>query len=282
MTATFFPRRLFALLVIAASAASAVLTTTPAMAGGSHGPARPVSVLTYNIHHGVGVDGVLDLERIATVIEDSGADVIGLQEVDRHWSSRSDNVDQAAWLAQRLHLHYAFAANLDLDPVNPGEPRRQYGTAILSKYKLADVTNTLLPLYPGQEQRGLLEATIKVRGTRLTIANTHLTSSNDAERQEQADKVVELLGDQRNPVTLIGDLNAEPADPEIVTLTDVFTDSWVEAGSGPGYTYEAVLPTKRIDFVLHSRGVRARDIEVLSTLASDHLPVLADLDVQKH
>lgn len=279
MTATFFPRRLFALLIVAASA---LLTTTPAMAGGSHGPARPVSVLTYNIHHGVGVDGVLDLERIAQVIEDSSADVIGLQEVDNHWSSRSDKVDQAAWLAQRLHLHYAFAANLDLDPANPGEPRRQYGTAILSKYKLSDVRNTLLPLYPGQEQRGLLEATIKARGARLTIADTHLTSSNDAERQEQADRVVELLGHRHNPVTLVGDLNAEPADPEIVTLTDVFGDSWVEAGSGPGYTYEAALPTKRIDFVLHSRGVHARHIEVLSTLASDHLPVLADLAVAKY
>ena len=121
-------------------------------------PARPLTVMTYNIHHGAGIDGVLDLERIAVLIEKSGADVIGLQEVDRHWDVRSNWVDQPAWFAQRLKMHYAYAANLDLPPVNPGEPRRQYGTAILSKYPIKDFTNTLLPLYPTGEQRGLAVA----------------------------------------------------------------------------------------------------------------------------
>ena len=48
-----------------------------------------VKVMSYNIHHAVGQDGILDLERIAKVIEDSGAEIIGLQEVDNHWSERS-------------------------------------------------------------------------------------------------------------------------------------------------------------------------------------------------
>ena len=157
-------------------------------------PERPLTVMTYNIHHGAGIDGVLDLERIAVLIEKSGADVVGLQEVDRHWSERSNWVDQPAWFAKRLKMHYAYAANLDLPPVNPGEPRRQYGTAILSKYPIKDFTNTLLPLYPTGEQRGLAVATIKVRGADLRFANTHLTSNNNAERLEQAQKVVELLG----------------------------------------------------------------------------------------
>ena len=47
-----------------------------------------VKVMSYNIHHAVGQDGVLDLERIAKVIEDSGAEIIGLQEVDNHWGER--------------------------------------------------------------------------------------------------------------------------------------------------------------------------------------------------
>ena len=205
-------------------------------------PARPLTVMTYNIHHGAGIDGVLDLERIAVLIEKSGADVIGLQEVDRHWDVRSNWVDQPAWFAQRLKMHYAYAANLDLPPVNPGEPRRQYGTAILSKYPIKDFTNTLLPLYPTGEQRGLGVASIKVRGADLRFANTHLTSNNNAERLEQAQKVVELLGTSKVPTLLVGDLNATPDAPEIKTLTAVLADTWTEVGVGPGYTIEAGQP----------------------------------------
>jgi endonuclease/exonuclease/phosphatase family metal-dependent hydrolase len=181
------PRRLLVafagLLMLVPTAAAA----TPA------GPARTVKVITYNIHHGAGVDGVLDLERIAAAIESSDADVVGLQEVDNHWSERSDWVDQAAWLARRLRMHYRYAPNLDLPPLNPGEPNRQYGTAILSKYPIKDFSNTFLPLYPGQEQRGLAVATLKVRGRDLRFANTHLTHNNNAERLDQAKKVVDLL-----------------------------------------------------------------------------------------
>ncbi|GAA1603625.1 MULTISPECIES: endonuclease/exonuclease/phosphatase family protein [Kribbella] len=238
-------------------------------------PGRPLTVMTYNIHHGAGIDGVLDLERIAVLIEQSKADVIGLQEVDRHWDARSNWVDQPAWFAQRLKMHYAYAANLDLPPKNPGEPRRQYGTAILSKYPIQDFENTLLPLYPTGEQRGLAVANITVRGAKLRFANTHLTSNNNAERLEQAQKVVELLSGSTTPTLLVGDLNAIPTAPEIKTLTAVYDDTWAEVGDGPGYTIEADNPTKRIDFQLHSDGLRPVRAVVPVTPASDHLPVLA-------
>lgn len=68
--------------------------TVPAVAASSpQAPDRSVTVASYDIHHGVGVDDRLDLDRIAEQIRTSGADIIGLQEVDRHWSSRSDFVD---------------------------------------------------------------------------------------------------------------------------------------------------------------------------------------------
>ncbi len=246
-----------------------------AAAADPSGPARPLRVMTYNIHHGAGTDGVLDLERIAVLIEDSGAEVIGLQEVDRHWSARSNWADQPAWFAQRLKLQYAYAANLDLPPLNPGEPRRQYGTAILSRYPIKEFTNTLLPKYPTGEQRGLAVATIKVRGVELRFANSHLTSNNNAERLEQAQKVVSLLGTSTTPTLLVGDLNARPDAPEIKTLTAVLNDTWPEIGAGPGYTIEADNPTARIDYLLHSSRLTPASAEVPASLASDHLPVVA-------
>jgi endonuclease/exonuclease/phosphatase family metal-dependent hydrolase len=159
--------------------------------------------------------------------------------------------------------------------VNPGEPRRQYGTAILSKYPIQDFKNTLLPLYPTGEQRGLAVAKINVRGADLRFANTHLTSNNNAERLEQAQKVVELLGNSKIPTVLVGDLNATPEKPEIKTLTAVYADTRTQVGVGPGYTIEAGSPTKRIDFQLHSAGLRAEQAVVPVTPAADHLPVVA-------
>ncbi|GAA0579560.1 metal-dependent hydrolase [Kribbella sandramycini] len=257
-----------------------LLMTVPVAASAVPDRGRSVTVISYNIHHGAGTDGVLDLERIAAVIEQSGADVVGLQEVDRHWSERSNWVDQPAWFAKRLKMHYAYAANLDLPPLNPGEPRRQYGTAILSKFPIKSFQNTPLPLYPGSEQRGLAVATLKVRGAELRFANTHLTNINPPERLEQAQKVVELLGTPKRATLLVGDLNARPDTPEIKTLTDVLADAWTEVGAGPGHTSPADNATARIDYQLHSRQLRPTKASVPVSQASDHLPVVASFNLR--
>ncbi|TCO49161.1 endonuclease/exonuclease/phosphatase family metal-dependent hydrolase [Kribbella antiqua] len=267
-------------LLLVTIAGLLMLLPTAAAAESTGRPARPLTVMTYNIHHGAGIDGALDLERIAVLIEKSGADVVGLQEVDRHWSARSNWVDQPAWFAQRLKMHYAYAANLDLPPLNPGEPRRQYGTAILSRYPIQDFSNTLLPLYPTGEQRGLAVASIKVRGADLRFANTHLTSNNNSERLEQAQKVVSLLGTSTTPTLLVGDLNARPDAPEIKTLTALLNDTWPEVGVGPGYTIEADNPTARIDYLLHSSQLEPTAASVPLSLASDHLPVVASYNLR--
>lgn len=112
-------------------------------------------LLTYNIHSGVGLDGVLDLGRIADVIESAGADVVAVQEVDRFRREQSRFEDQPGGLAQRLGMHLAYAANLDDEPAHPGAPRAQYGTALLSRLPFESSTNTLLPCFDGSEQRGL-------------------------------------------------------------------------------------------------------------------------------
>jgi endonuclease/exonuclease/phosphatase family metal-dependent hydrolase len=108
----------------AAIGVSAAGTSSPAHAEPAT-PGRPIRVMSYNIHHGQGIDDRLDLARIAAEIRESRADIAGLQEVDRHWSERSDLADQAVELARELAIHVVYGANLDLDPLNPGEPRRQ-------------------------------------------------------------------------------------------------------------------------------------------------------------
>jgi endonuclease/exonuclease/phosphatase family metal-dependent hydrolase len=274
--------RLGLLLLLVSLLATAVGATTaaaPARPAGARTMAaeRQLRVATFNIHHGVGLDGVLDLARIAATVERTGAEVVGLQEVDRHWSERSNFVDQATRLADVLDMHLAFGANLDLDPPAPGAPRRQFGTAILSAYKIRAWTNTLLPRPLGGEQRGLLEGQIKVRGIPVRVFNTHLQHDSQVERLAQVARIRQVLATATESVVLLGDLNATPDTPEIAGLTDLLVDAWVTAGVGDGFTFDAATPHARIDYVMSSGNVVARTAAVVTTDAADHLPVVADL-----
>ncbi|MCM3805228.1 endonuclease/exonuclease/phosphatase family protein [Streptomyces sp. DR7-3] len=247
------------------------------VAAAAPGP-RSLRVATFNIHHGASPADVLDLERVARVIESMRVDAVGLQEVDRYWK-RSGFVDQPAWLGERLGMHHAFGANLDLDPEEPGRPRRQYGTAVLSRWPIRSWTNTHLPLVPGHEQRGLLRATLGVRGTCADFAVTHLQHNDGQERERQSARIVELLGSAPERTILVGDLNATAETPEIRTLTGALDDVWPLVGTGDGFTYDSVNPHARIDFLLPSRDVRPLTAQVFTAdpEASDHLPVVSEL-----
>lgn len=233
--------------------------------------------MTYNIHHGADASENLDLERIEGEIRRQEAEVVGLQEVDRHWSGRSDFEDQAKELAAELDMHYVFAANLDRDPAEPGQPRRQYGTAILSEYPILESENTLLPKPEGGEQRGLLEALVNVKGVPVRLYNTHLQHDSAVERSAQVQAIMERVGEFEEPTLLTGNLNARPEASELAPLFTRFDDAWAEAGAGPGFTISPANPYARIDYILVSPDISVSEARVPRTAGSDHLPVVAEL-----
>jgi endonuclease/exonuclease/phosphatase family metal-dependent hydrolase len=249
-----------------------------------------VRALTFNIRHGVGLDGVHDLERVARVIEGAAADLVALQEVDRHLSPRSGYLDQAGWLAQRLDMDMAYGPVVDLEPpASPPAPtaawtagpaaRRQYGIALLSRTALHEPRNLLLTRPRGGEQRGLLGAAVHMDGRAVRVFCTHLQHRSRTERLAQATQIAESLVSGAGPVVVMGDLNARPGEPEIAPLTEVLDDAWAVAGHGDGFTFDAATPHARIDYILTSADLVARSAAVLRTDASDHLAVLADLEL---
>lgn len=247
--------------------------------GATPGSARPptVRVTSFNIHHGVGADGRLDLERTAATLTATGAELMGLQEVDRHFGARSGFVDQAAWLAERLGLEVVFGAAVDRPPPSPGAPRRQYGNALLSTRPVLAWRNVPLPRPGGGEQRCLLDALVDVDGAPVRVLTTHLQNDSPVDRTAQANAVAAHLEGMARPVVLAGDLNARPGTPEVRRLTAVLVDAWATAGQGRGYTFDARTPHARIDYVLSSPDLVATRAEVAASLASDHRPVTADL-----
>ncbi|WP_328624272.1 endonuclease/exonuclease/phosphatase family protein [Streptomyces sp. NBC_00353] len=265
-------RTLSALAVV-----SVLATTGIAQASAAEGTgARVLDVMTFNIHHAQGTDDVLDLQRIADVVKESGADVVGLQEVDNHYSGRSNWADQPAELAAMLGYHVVFGANIDNNPPTPGGHRIQYGTAILSRYPITEWDNTWLYKSPGQEQRGLLHATLDVRGKAVHFYCTHLAASSQTDRLHQAPQIVDLIGDT-DPSILVGDFNAVPSASESQPLQTSYTDAWTKAGHGDGMTFPAEGPTERIDDIYTTDEVKPVVTRVLNAdpTASDHLPVIS-------
>jgi endonuclease/exonuclease/phosphatase family metal-dependent hydrolase len=251
----------------------------PPGAGTTSGSARPPTVraTSFNIRHGVGADGRLDLERTAATVAAAGSELIGLQEVDRHFGARSGFVDQAAWLGERLGLEVVYGAAVDRPPPSPGAPRRQYGNALLSAHPVLAWRNIPLPRPGRGEQRCLLDALVDVDGTPVRVLTTHLQHDSPVDRMAQADAIVAHLDGIARPVVLAGDLNARPRTREVRRLTAVLVDAWATAGRGRGYTFDARTPHARIDYVLSSPDLEATRAEVTAALASDHRPVTADL-----
>src|SRR5690349_3575464 len=99
--------------------------------------ATRLPVLSYNLHHCGGTDGKRDVERIAKVIERSGADLVALQEVDNR-TKRTNHVDQAAELGKLTKMHAVFGKAMEWDGGD-------YGDAILSKYEIIHVHQEHLP-----------------------------------------------------------------------------------------------------------------------------------------
>ena len=111
-------------------------------------------VMTYNIHHAEGLDGKVDLERIANVIRQSNADIVALQEVDKN-TRRTGGIDMPADLARLTGMNVAFGANLD------NFQGGQYGTAILSRFPFESYENHRLRQARRVKQRWVLQAVLK-------------------------------------------------------------------------------------------------------------------------
>jgi endonuclease/exonuclease/phosphatase family metal-dependent hydrolase len=79
----------------------------------------------------------------------------------------------------------------------------------------------------------------------------------------------------------MGDFNARPEWEQIGMITSAgWVDTWAEAGSGDGFTSNAADPQYRIDYIFHTSDIRATDVGVFQSTASDHFAVVADLSFE--
>jgi endonuclease/exonuclease/phosphatase family metal-dependent hydrolase len=235
--------------------------------------------MTYNIHHGANSSDDPSLDQIIEIIGSFEPDVVGLQEVDRHWSQRSGFADQVTEIAHRLDMHYFFAPIYDLEP-EEGSERRQYGLAILSNFPLVTGRNlmmsrltTISDEHQIERLGGFAHVSIDVDGRDVQLFNVHLDYRSDPSvRTVQVQETVAAIREADGSVVLMGDFNAEPGAAELDRLQEFLLDAW-HGREGAGHTYPSIDPSKRIDYIFVSPGVQIDSAFVLTGTASDHRPV---------
>ncbi len=222
-------------------------------------------LMTYNIRGGKGMDGVRSVERIAQIVQEYAPDIVCFQEIHQRFPG-GDRTDEPSRLEKFLGGRFVFQRNINL--VFGG-----YGIGIWTKYPVRCVEKQFLPSVG--ERRGMLFAELEGEGRLVGVCCTHW-GLNSEERLRQAEAMSSYLNQQDLPLLVAGDFNDLPEMPSLRSLLDAtgFTDADAQSNRP---TYPADVPTHRIDYVLASPHFGIERVEVGTSQASDHLPLIVDL-----
>jgi len=235
------------------------------------------TVVTYNVHSCIGLDGQCAPERIAEVIAQCNADVVALQEIDVG-RRRSGQVNQHAVIAELVQMKSSFYAALKYED-------EEYGGALLSRLPFDLVKTGALPGGDKLEPRGALWARIEVGEARVNVLTTHL-GLRPLERRAQ---VLELLSDRwmahpdfSGPSLLCGDFNFAPISP----LHRRIARNWpsVRQVVRRPFSYGTFMGILALDHIFVSRDLAVETVSVprdkLAQVASDHRPLIARLTLK--
>jgi endonuclease/exonuclease/phosphatase family metal-dependent hydrolase len=233
-----------------------------------------VRVLTYNIHHGEGMDGRFDLARLADVVKDARADLVALQEVDEG-TQRASGVNELDELARLTDMHAAFGKAMDFSG-------GAYGVAVLSRWPLRGTHNNPLPSFDDREPRTALtvDVNVGVGGPLLEFTSTHLDQTRDSENRLLQAKFLNdrLVSDDGRATILAGDMNARQG----TDVMDVFDEQWTDPPVvDPAPPQANGRPRLSVDHVLLRPALGWRVIEsrlLDEAVASDHRPLLVVLE----
>lgn len=230
-----------------------------------------IKIMTYNIQHcNAHLRGVIDYDLIASAIAKEDADIVGLNEV---YGDGGGEISQAKILADAVgYPYFYFAKAIELGG------GRAYGNALLSKYPINRAQTIAVPdpdprkFSEYYESRVLLKANIALPSVcDLTLGVIHFGLNPD-EAENAVETVLKELPCER--AMLIGDLNLTPdssiLDPLRMRMTDTKTKS---------PTFPSDAPRIKIDHIFATPDIKIISCDTPPTIASDHLPHTAIIEV---
>ncbi|MBM3782885.1 MAG: endonuclease [Acidobacteria bacterium] len=226
-----------------------------------------IRVLTYNIHHGKGVDGKLDFARIGRVIREAKPDIVSLQEVDVR-TERVGGRDTVRELERLTGMRGVFGSSMSYGG-------GAYGNAILVNGQVLGSRVFPIEYSPNMEPRSILMVETRPYRCAADIAflAAHFDHRSEQDRMAGAELANLPIG---LPAILAGDLNAPPDDP----VLSVLSEKWGTSTAAESPTVPVDTPKKQIDFILFrpKKGWEVVEARVLEeAVASDHRPLLAVL-----
>jgi endonuclease/exonuclease/phosphatase family metal-dependent hydrolase len=260
-------------------------TSSPTPAPAPSTTSSTLKVLDWNIHHGVGTDGVYNITRIADWIVKTGANVVSLNEVERNtgWGNEDQPARFAALLRSKTGKtwYYNFAQR-------SGTTNGQ-GNLLLTTFPIESDGDFRLSY-----DRSVSRIAIIVNGIRVNVYSTHLDSESSSRRSTQMRELRGWADNYPEQRILAGDYNAWPGAGEIDLMTSGHYDAWAVAqqqGDAVAYSGNTAGNTRnsRIDYVFYSKGasrLRLRETRVFDTrdsrgvMPSDHRPLMATFDVK--
>jgi endonuclease/exonuclease/phosphatase family metal-dependent hydrolase len=241
----------------------------------SSGITQRLKLLTYNVHSGIGKDGRCDLGRIGRILQEERATVAALQEIER-----TSGADQVQDLAEFVSAEASFCATR---PAGDGS----FGLAVLSPLPVIHSEIYDLSFASAREPRACLRTDLQVApGAVLRVFNCHLglaMRERRFQRQRMLSDAILLSKELNQPVVLMGDFNDSPISVVHSSLRKHFRDAYRAAGKRWGPTFRAGVIPIRLDYIYVSPGIRVLDCTVrndaLARVASDHLPVIATIEI---
>lgn len=240
-----------------------------------------LTVMSYNIKHAAGMDTIVNINRIADVINKIHPDLVALQEVD-NGVTRSYRTDEPTALADLTSTYSLFSQNI---PFQGG----QYGNAVLARDSIRVWKNVHLPsLYSG-EQRGVLVAAIPGDVAPITFLATHLDYREaNAERLLSLAVIDSLANASTNPFVIVaGDFNDTPESEVIAKMRKNFRSANQCSEQDTVLTFPADFPDRQIDYIFYRArngySIQCLSFQVLNEpIASDHRPIVAKLVLWKN
>ncbi len=227
------------------------------------------SAVSYNVHECVGCDGRRDPSRIARIIKESGADVVGLQEVHSDLSGGDD---------EELHQMDYLAKSTGLQAVAGTAFQRRngdYGNVLLTSRPILNVQKLDLSI-PGHEPRGALDVDLEIGGEAVRVIVTHL-GLHPGERRFQVKRLLLALSEPRTRIVVIlSDFNEWlPGSRPLRWLQEYF-------GEMPRLrTFPSRFPVFPLDRIWVSPAAALVKLSIFSNpltrVASDHLPLKATI-----
>ena len=235
---------------------------------------RTLRIATYNVHRCRGLDGRTNASRVADVIRSIEPDVIALQEVI---GAGPHSAGHAEELGAQLGMGWVMAATRHLRGA-------LFGNVVLSRHPIIHHAQYDLS-WKTCEPRCCQRVDIAFGDDTLHLYNVHLGTAF-LERRYQAGRLSAIVHDRRiaQPKVVLGDFNEWMRGLATTLLTERLQSIDLRSHLRRRRTYPGVFPVLHLDHIYYDGRVEVVKLDLPRTrralIASDHLPLVAELKIQ--